>query len=996
LSSDFRSSLQHALGDAFLLDRELRGGMSRVFVAREKALGRTVVLKVLPPELAANLSSERFRREIQVVASLQHPHIVPLLSAGEAGGVLYYTMPYVEGESLRERLARGGELPVRTAVRILGEVARALAYAHRHGIVHRDIKPDNILLTGDDAQVADFGIAKALAASQRPEGRAGLQDFSGFTSAGVALGTPLYMAPEQAAADPTTDARADLYALGVVAYEMLAGQPPFQGRTAGQLLAAHATERPVPVRERRSAVPVALGDMIMRLLEKRPADRPQSADELLSTLEVSQAAADPAPTTRVTASALYAGSDRSPTHLGRWLVAAGGAALALLLVIASLRNREPGVKVDRGVVAVAPFRVSAADSSLRYLREGMVDLLAAKLSGSAGTRAADPRSLLAAWRRIAGSSGDLSEGAAVRVAERVGAGRVIQGDVVGTRQQITINAAVLLAPGATVVASASVEGSPDSLPRLVDQLAIKLLALQAGEGEQRLANLTSTSLPALRAYLEGQALLRRGAFVQAADRFNLALQQDSTFALAGLGLGQAQGWLGQAYVGPGTVLAWKHRNKLSPADRALLDVYLGDRWPAPRRFRDGIAAAERFVQVAPDNAAAWHELGDNLYHWGALVGIADPLRRSAQAFARALALDSSFAPALEHGSSLALALGDTAGSRKALQAFLRVDSTSAWAAANRWEVAHALGDSSARREALRSDSLLGPFMVALGLALGLPLQDADAVLRMNQTRAATADEQTRAQRFAHVNSLVTGWPSRAMPLPVAMPERDRLAFLYLASRFAYGDSAAGGAAGSTLQATIGTPLTTGNSPLGNNAAHARYAAGQWALDHAKFGAAERAVSDLRGVRVPSDSGWLREVPTAYALLLEAQLAAKQGSPALPKLLGQLDSALVDASSIGFTQIGNLILSRLFEQHGDLPRALVAIRRRIWDFAPNPFYVTYDREEGKLAAMNGDWDGAIRAYRRYLALRSGAEPRLQPQVKQVRAELEAVERESTDR
>jgi hypothetical protein len=971
--------LQEALGDAFLLERELRGGMSRVFVGRETALGRTVVLKVLPPDLAASLSVERFRREIQVAASLQHPHIVPLLSAGEAGDFLYYTMPFIEGESLRERLARQGELPVPAAVRILGEVARALAYAHRHGIVHRDIKPDNILLTEDEAQVADFGIAKAISASVEQEG---------LTSVGVALGTPLYMAPEQAAADPTTDARADLYALGVVAYEMLAGQPPFQGRSAAQLLAAHATEQPVPLRDRRPALSPALAGVVRRLLEKRPADRPQSADELLALLESASVATTSAPTIPV---APLPKERTEGLRRGRWLVAGGVATLALILVIASLTNREPSVKVDRAVVAIAPFRVSGADSSLGYLREGMVDLLAAKLHGTAGIRAADPRSLLAAWRKSAGPAGDLSVGSATKVAERVGAGRLIQGDVVGTRQQITINAAILEAPGATVGASASVEGSPDSLPRLVDRLAAKLLALQAGEGEQRLANLTSTSLPALRAYLEGQALVRRGTFRRAADKFKLALQQDSTFALAGLGLSRAGAWFGQPYDGPGSILAWKHRDKLSPVDRALLDVHLGGRWPAPRRWRDGIAAAEHFVQVAPDNAEAWYELGDQLYHAGALVGIPDAHQRSAQAFGRALALDSSFAPALEHGTSLALALGDTAGARKALALMLRLDSTSGWVASQRWEFAHRLGDSAGRREALRSDSLIGPFMIAIGVSSGLPLQDVDPVLRMNRDRAVTAEDQTWAQRISHIYSVIIGWPSRAIPLPTSIPAPERLNVLFREGRFADGDTAAGAAAGAALAKNIGAPL-----PADDVAAAARYAAGQWALDRGRLDAAQRAVADLRHLRVPSDSGWVHEVPTAFALLLESQLAVKRRSPELPKLLGQLDSALVDASFIPFTMVGNLIASRLFEEQGNLPQALVAIRRRIWDLIPNPVYVTYHREEGRLAALNGDREGAIRAYRRYLALRSGAEPRLQPQVAQVRAELEGLQRESTDK
>src|SRR3954454_9905298 len=603
--------------------------MSRVFVAREHSLGRTVVLKVLPPDLSAGLSAERFRREIQVAASLQHPHIVPVLNAGQAGDFLYYTMPFVEGESLRARLTHQGELPVKTAVRILTEVTRALSCPHRHGIIYRDIKHDNILLCEDEAQVADFGIAKAISASL--EG-------GGLTSAGVALGTPIYMAPEQAAADPGVDGRADLYSLGAVAYEMLAGQPPFQGRTAAHLMVAHATEQPVPLRQRRSSVPPALGDLIMRMLEKRPADRPQSADEGLQVLEGVQTPTESLPTTRAVALPVRA----QPNRRARWLILGGVAALGLVLAVDAITRRSPPLKVDSAVVAVAPFRVSGADSSLGYLREGMVDLLAAKLAGASGIRAADPRGFLSAWRKMAGRDGDLGENSAIQVASRAGAGRLIEGDIVGSRTQLTINAAVFDAASGRNSARATVEGSPDSLPRLVDQLAAKLLALEAGEGEQRLTSLTSTSLAALRDYLEGKALIRRGDFPRASGKFESALQHDSTFALAGLGLTQANLWQGQPYEGPGSLLAWEYRNKLPSQDRAILDIFLGDRWPAPRRLRSGIAAAERFVQMAPDNAEAWFYLGDNLYHFGALVGIPDALQRASVAFKRAQALDSSF------------------------------------------------------------------------------------------------------------------------------------------------------------------------------------------------------------------------------------------------------------------------------------------------------------------------------------------------------------------
>src|SRR5437867_50733 len=244
---DLRAQLQNALGDAYRIEKELGGGgMSRVYLAKETALGRNVVIKVLPPEMAAGVNIDRFRREIQLAASLQHPHIVPLHAAGQAGDLFYYTMPLVEGESLRAKLAREGELPIVDTVRILRDVTDALAYAHAHGVVHRDIKPDNVLISGQHALVTDFGVAKAVSAASGA---------STITSLGVALGTPAYMAPEQAAADPHVDHRADLYATGALAYEMLTGRPPFIGPSPQSVLAAQVTQIPDPVIAHRPAVP---------------------------------------------------------------------------------------------------------------------------------------------------------------------------------------------------------------------------------------------------------------------------------------------------------------------------------------------------------------------------------------------------------------------------------------------------------------------------------------------------------------------------------------------------------------------------------------------------------------------------------------------------------------------------------------------------------------------------------------------------------------------
>ncbi|HEU4525811.1 MAG TPA: serine/threonine-protein kinase, partial [Gemmatimonadales bacterium] len=274
---ELQQRLQSALGDTHRILRELGGGgMSRVFLAEEVRLGRQVVVKVLPPETGAAVNVERFEREIQLAARLQHPHIVPLLSAAAAGDLLYYVMPFIQGESLRSKLAREGELPVAEAARILREIVDALSYAHRHGVVHRDIKPDNVLLSDGHAVVTDFGVAKAVSEAT---GRQQL------TTAGVALGTPTYMAPEHATADPGMDHRVDLYAVGVMGYELIAGRPPFSGRTTQDTLAAHITQPPPPLAAHRPACPPALEALILRCLEKRPADRWQSADELLPQLE---------------------------------------------------------------------------------------------------------------------------------------------------------------------------------------------------------------------------------------------------------------------------------------------------------------------------------------------------------------------------------------------------------------------------------------------------------------------------------------------------------------------------------------------------------------------------------------------------------------------------------------------------------------------------------------------------------------------------------------
>lgn len=275
-----QAEVQAALAGQYTIERELpRGGMSRVFVATQDALRRTVVVKVLAPELAASLSAERFKREIGLAARLQHPHIVPLLSAGHAGAHLYYTMPYVDGESLRDRMNRERPMSYADVSGILQEVARALAYAHGEGIVHRDIKPENVMFFHGQAVVLDFGIGKALLSASTAE-----SEVMRITQVGMSLGTPTYVAPEQASGDPALDHRADLYALGVVAYEMLTGHPPFAGRSPQAVIEAHANRMPEPIAARRPDVPTALATTVMKMLEKRADARPATGDDIVAAL----------------------------------------------------------------------------------------------------------------------------------------------------------------------------------------------------------------------------------------------------------------------------------------------------------------------------------------------------------------------------------------------------------------------------------------------------------------------------------------------------------------------------------------------------------------------------------------------------------------------------------------------------------------------------------------------------------------------------------------
>ena len=283
-----RDHLQAALAGRYRIEQEAgRGGMAAVFLAEDLKHHRPVALKVLQPDLAAALGPERFRREIEIAARLDHPHIVPVYDSGMAAGELYYVMPFVEGESLRQRLEREGPLPLEAALRIAGQVADALSYAHSRDVVHRDIKPENVLLTGDHARVADFGIARPISAAG---------DRS-LTEPGMSVGTPAYMSPEQASGTARVDGRSDIYSLGCVLYEMLAGDPPFTGSTLEAILARKLTGEVPSLRAVRSALPPAVERAVLKALARLPADRFATAAQFADALRASYAPDAPQPAT---------------------------------------------------------------------------------------------------------------------------------------------------------------------------------------------------------------------------------------------------------------------------------------------------------------------------------------------------------------------------------------------------------------------------------------------------------------------------------------------------------------------------------------------------------------------------------------------------------------------------------------------------------------------------------------------------------------------------
>jgi serine/threonine-protein kinase len=613
--------------------------MSRLFLAEEASLHRQVVIKLLPPEFTSAVSAARFKQEIEVAAHLQHPNILPVLSAGAKDDLLFYVMPFVSGESLRHRLTREGKLPVTDAVRILHEVADALAHAHAEGVIHRDIKPENILLQGGHAVLTDFGVARALAES-RSGGR--------LTDTGVAIGTPAYMSPEQAAGERHVDARADVYALAVVGYEMLAGSPPFAGPTAQSLMAAHLTGTPKPLTAVRPDLPPRVANTIAQALAKDPNARLRTAAEFRDALGAS------------------AYDRRRPSLPSK--TAQIGVVAAVVLIIAALgvvvsRRHRMLVIPSASTIAVVPFAPSTPDTALTRLGRDLVVTLTANLDGVGDIRTVDALTVLAQTRG-SGSLGSLQDAAAL--ARRLGASSVAHGSLVRVGDQARLDIGLFTTDSATPIARASVTAAPGNLTALTDSATWALLRevwRTRAPPTPSLAAVTTRSIPALRAFLEGERNILDNRWPAAAQAFSRAMQADSTFWLAYRRYAYARAWIMQP-VDDAVIKAYRdHRFELPERERLLIETDMTDSGSVY------LARRQEITRRWPDYWPGWFAYADALVHYAPFLGHTSD---DAQAgMERTLALNPNLTAAWQHLFWMAIE-HDTTAAVRAQEAYARL------------------------------------------------------------------------------------------------------------------------------------------------------------------------------------------------------------------------------------------------------------------------------------------------------------------------------------
>ncbi|MBP7551178.1 MAG: protein kinase, partial [Gemmatimonadaceae bacterium] len=618
--SSLTDRLRAALAGRYDIEREQgRGGMAIVFRARDLRHDRTVAVKVLLPELGEALGAERFLREVRITAKLSHPHILPLLDSGEADGLLFYVMPFVEGESLRDRLAREGELPVDDALRITREVADALGYAHAHGVVHRDIKPENILLQGGHALVADFGIARAFDAPD-------LQP--SITMTGTSIGTPLYMSPEQAHGDANLDGRSDLYSLGCVAYEMLTSEPPYTGPNAMAITARKLTEPVPPLRSRRISVSTGLESAITRVLARTPADRFRTAHEFLEQISEKAITGETIAPTR-SLPAVASGRSRA--------VLAGVAVLVLAAVGWFAFRPRAGAATAGGIssVAILPFENLSPDTAQAYFALGLADEIITSLSMVEGMKVASRTSTTV----LAGQGLEIAE-----LGRRLGVATVVEGSVRAAGERMRVTARLVPVDGGAPLWSETFERTADDALRIQEEIAgsiVEALKGKLGGGQLQAVSSGTTDPDAYDLYLQGRSLRQRQTeqtIARSAEFFQQAIARAPDFARAHASLAEVRAVQGYyEYTEPGVAfpaaaraaeeaLRLDSRIGSAHATRAYVSLYYAwDLAKSEREFKQALA-------VEPNSAIA--------HQWYANLLVAQGrFEQAEQEFRIALAID---------------------------------------------------------------------------------------------------------------------------------------------------------------------------------------------------------------------------------------------------------------------------------------------------------------------------------------------------------------------
>jgi len=661
---DLLQRLKTIFVDSYAIDEELSGGgMSRLFRATDLTLNRQIVIKILPPELTSDVMAARFKRESEVTAHLQHPHILPIITAGLKDGLMYYVMPFIAGESLRGRLKREGPLGPDLSVSVLREVASALAYAHKQGVIHRDIKPENILLQEDHAVLADFGIAAALAGPSQLSGER-------LTRTGISLGTVGYMAPEQSLGGENIDSRADIYSLGVVGHEMIAGAPPFAGNTTQAIIAAHLTQKPPRLDDLSDDVPVTVARAIQKAMAKDPGDRFQTAGEFRDALDAS--------TPRLSTLSRAVSPRRLRRKLQKFIVPAA-AALGLIGVgVWALLHRSPAAVEQPVSIVIAPFDALVPDTSeLKLWHEGMVDLMARNLDGAGPLRTVSPSTSIRGWKGLSDHQ------SALALARRTNARYAIFGNLGGSGiDSVRIRATLLDASNDKIVNEYEPRGA--DVDKAASALTIAILKDLQGRhriGAVRQTSVGSTSLPALKAFLQGEQYFRRTSWDSAGVAYTRAISLDNTFALALRRAAQVTGWqksgsdsLANAY----WLRAGARNRGLGPRDSLLIAAdsltaalqqtdLTNPEWTKLRRL---FSTVNELSRRYPTDAEAWYALGEAEMHYGygSIFDISEA--QILKAFDRAIAIDSAFAPAYIHTVELGFVLGGATMGRRYIHAYL--------------------------------------------------------------------------------------------------------------------------------------------------------------------------------------------------------------------------------------------------------------------------------------------------------------------------------------